>query len=84
MEPLRILPTEPTEEAREHALELIEGAVRLVASGAARRVSLGSIAAAEAVAPSAAAIAQRYGVHLTLQRGPNGLAAILVGPLDVR
>ena len=84
MEPLRVVPSEPADEARERSLEMIEGAVRLVASGVATRVSLGSIAAAESVAPSAAAIAQRYGVCFAVERQPDGRAAILVGPRDVR
>jgi len=84
METIRVLRPEPPDDARERTLQMIEDAVRLVASGAARRVSLGSLTGAESVAPTAAAIAQRYGVHFSLERGPSGRPAIVVGPLDVR
>ncbi|MGZ6271264.1 MAG: hypothetical protein ACXWO7_10605 [Candidatus Limnocylindrales bacterium] len=84
MESARILPLEPAlDREREHELELVEGAVRLVASGAARRVSLGSLAEADAIAASGAAIAQTYGVRFQVERRPDGGSAIVVGPLDV-
>jgi len=84
MGPLRVVPSAPADELRERALEMIEGAVRLVASGVATRVSLGAMEAAESVAPSGAAIAQRYGVCFALERQPDGRVAILIGPRDVR
>ncbi len=71
------------ESGRERQLELVEGAVRLVASGVATRVRLASLDEAEAIGPTAAAIAQRYGVRFRVDRSPERESSIVIGPLEV-
>jgi hypothetical protein len=58
-------------------------AIQLVATGAARRVTLSGLLRSEEIAPEALALAQAAGVRFALQRDRrNGPVTIVVGPVE--
>jgi hypothetical protein len=61
-------------------LDAVEGAIRLVACGAARRVVLVNLMDPAGVLPRVVALGQRVGVPVRGERS-TGCLAIVVGPL---
>ncbi len=61
----------------------VVAAIRLVAAGEARRVTLSGLRRSEEIALEALALAQAAGVRFALQRDrPNGQPTIVVGPVE--
>ncbi len=66
----------------EHELHLVRGAIDVIASGSARRVTLVAMQSAEAILPEAQALAVEQGVIVrAIWRGADDLCDIAVEPV---
>ena len=85
MEPNPILPFPlAASERLERDLEEIEAAIAMVVSGAATRIRLIGLAAADDAAPQGLASAQGAGVSFAIDRSADHQPAIIIGPLEPR
>jgi hypothetical protein len=66
----------------EHELHLLRGAIDVIASGGARRVTLVAMHAAEAILPEAQGLADEHGVVIrAIRSGKDDLCDIAVEPV---
>jgi hypothetical protein len=81
MDPTTLLPFPGASPAAVDAdLAEIEAGVALVSMGLATRVRLVGLAHVDAVAAAGLALAQAAHVAFALERNPNGVAAVTLGP----